>query len=290
MSNTSLLLRRLTAAMMLFGIAAAAHPAAAVETLKIMPLGDSITEGWMASLIGHPEADIAGYRGPLYTKLVAAGYNVQFVGSNTTFPGTLPAGTDTPRRPLGLDDLGRNGRNGIARRTDQPYRHVAGAQRGRPKRHPADDRHERRLVEQSACHGADRLSSLISKISNKTTGLKPNAKLIVAQISPFNDDAQDGRARAYNTGVASVVASHRRWARTSAWSTCTRRSAATTDLSDLVHPNASGYNKIADVWFQGIKAAVPEPSAVVLLGTGLLGLAWFTCRNHQVVPRTPSVV
>ena len=91
MSKASSLLRSLSAAMVLLGIVAASDPAAAVETLKIMPLGDSITEGWMASLIDHPEGDIAGYRGPLYTKLVAAGYAVQFVGSNTTFPGTLPA-------------------------------------------------------------------------------------------------------------------------------------------------------------------------------------------------------
>ena len=66
-------------------VASAGSPSAArAVTLKIMPLGDSITAGY-----GSP--DTSGYRGPLYDELVAAGYNSQFVGSSTIFPGTLPA-------------------------------------------------------------------------------------------------------------------------------------------------------------------------------------------------------
>ena len=38
-------------------------------TLRIMPLGDSITRG-------DKSPDTAGYRGPLWTKLLAAGYSV----------------------------------------------------------------------------------------------------------------------------------------------------------------------------------------------------------------------
>ncbi|HLL88417.1 MAG TPA: GDSL-type esterase/lipase family protein, partial [Tepidisphaeraceae bacterium] len=45
----------------------------AATPLKIMPLGDSITNGGSGS----------GYRGPLYQKLTAANYSFQFVGSRT---------------------------------------------------------------------------------------------------------------------------------------------------------------------------------------------------------------
>jgi lysophospholipase L1-like esterase len=51
--------------------------------LKILPLGDSITEGTVAG----------GYRAPLYAALTVDGYNVAYVGDQTTNPGGgLPAG------------------------------------------------------------------------------------------------------------------------------------------------------------------------------------------------------
>ena len=59
----------------------AAPFAFATPLLRIMPLGDSITEGAGA-------ASTAGYRGPLWTLLANAGYNVDYVGSNTTNPDT----------------------------------------------------------------------------------------------------------------------------------------------------------------------------------------------------------
>lgn len=55
----------------------------APPAVKIMPLGDSITKGVYGS--GYPEtrqdAEIGGYRLPLYVSLRNSGYNVDFVGS-----------------------------------------------------------------------------------------------------------------------------------------------------------------------------------------------------------------
>ena len=69
---------------------AACTPSPPVTT--IMPLGDSITKGVYGS--GYPDtrpdAEIAGYRLPLYVSLRNSGYNVDFVGSQTAgsaFPG-----------------------------------------------------------------------------------------------------------------------------------------------------------------------------------------------------------
>ena len=44
--------------------------------LRVMPLGDSITEG-----VGSAQG--GGYRTPLYTMLKNLGYNVDLVGANT---------------------------------------------------------------------------------------------------------------------------------------------------------------------------------------------------------------
>ena len=66
-------------AMVLAGLSCAAW---AAPSLRIMPLGDSITRG-------DKSQDTAGYRGPLWTKLLAAGYNVDYVGTATDYAGTV---------------------------------------------------------------------------------------------------------------------------------------------------------------------------------------------------------
>lgn len=70
-SKTSLALALL--AMGAGGIPASAKP------LTIMPLGDSITYGYAT-----PNFIPGGYRAPLLQDLTAMGYQVQFVGSDTT--------------------------------------------------------------------------------------------------------------------------------------------------------------------------------------------------------------
>jgi lysophospholipase L1-like esterase len=275
MSITFSLPRWLTIAATLLVLAVGAHSNATADVaLKIMPLGDSITEGWMASLIDHPEGDIGGYRGPLYSKLTAAGYNVQFVGSNNSFPGALPANEIHHEGHSGwmiaAGTAGTEWRDGLTNHIST-WLGPSGAD-------PdvillmvgANDV----WLNYNLSTASTRLSTLISMISSKTTGLKPNAKLIVAQISPFNDTTIDGRAAAYNVVVASVVASHRAAGENVSLVDMHSALSRYTDLSDVVHPNVAGYNKIADVWFQGIKA-VPEPSSVVLLLAGAIGLlAW----------------
>jgi lysophospholipase L1-like esterase len=252
--RTSSIRHLLTVPIVTLCLVAASHSATAGDTLTIMPLGDSITEGWMASMIGHPEADVAGYRGPLYAKLKAAGYNVQFVGSNDTFPGTLPAAQIRHEGHSGWmispGMAGKDQRDGLTNHIDT----WLGPNGAEPNiillMIGANDI----WWNNQLATAPDRLSALISRISNKTTGLKPNAKLIVAQVTPFNDDGQDGLAQAYNLGVANVVASHRALGENVSLVDMHAALSHATDLSDLVHPNASGYDKIADVWFQGIKA------------------------------------
>ena len=55
------------------------------DPVRIMPLGDSLTTGSG----GDPNV-IGGYREPLYNLLTGDGYNIDFVGSRTDYPNTIP--------------------------------------------------------------------------------------------------------------------------------------------------------------------------------------------------------
>jgi len=55
-------------------------PSALLATMKIMPLGDSITWDWHYG-DSRTDAQRNGYRNDLWYKLKASGYNVDFVGS-----------------------------------------------------------------------------------------------------------------------------------------------------------------------------------------------------------------
>ena len=50
------------------------------QLLRILPMGDSITNG---AAFDSPDGS-GGYRGPLYDSLTAAGYTVDYVGTTTT--------------------------------------------------------------------------------------------------------------------------------------------------------------------------------------------------------------
>jgi hypothetical protein len=53
-------------------------------------------------------------------------------------------------------------------------------------------------------------------------------------------------------------------------------------MADSLHPNQTGGNAMAQVWFNGIQATqAPEPSTLVLLCPGLLGLLAYAWRCRQ---------
>jgi lysophospholipase L1-like esterase len=206
--------------------------------LRILPLGDSITDGRGGS--------DAGYRRPLLDLLTKAGRLAQFVGLATGNAGTLPP-----------DQLHHEGHNGAV---------IAAGNTGRPG---LTDRIDTWLgptgvrpdiillmvgsndvtMDYELSGAGKRLETLIARLAEAA----PKARILVAQITPSADPAVDGRARTYNAAVAAAVAA-RAAAGESVRLVDMHTAVAPRNLRDNVHPNDAGYAEMAAAWFEAITA------------------------------------
>ena len=196
--------------------------------LRIMPLGDSITYG-----LNHP--DQGAYRTELGKKLAKAGVGVDFVGSMRSGP----EGTDR-------DNEGHIGwRIGqIAARADEwmaTYRPQVVLLHIGTNDMRSDD---------EALGASDRLSALIDQL----LAADPKVHVVVAEIVGSDDADHDGqfqrRIDAYNALIPGLVA-----AKGERVHLADMHGIDGGDLADTFHPNASGYRKMAKVWF---KVLVPS--------------------------------
>ena len=120
----------------------------------------------------------------------------------------------------------------------------------------------------SAATAATRLGTLIDKIET----LRPDATLIVASLIPRND-SNEATSVSYNALIPGLVAQHQALGQ-KVYFTDMHSLLTTADLSDTVHPNQAGYDKMADGWYAALQS-VPEPSAglvLVLAGVPVLFL------------------
>jgi lysophospholipase L1-like esterase len=222
---------------------------------NIMPLGDSITEGTVPG----------SYRDPLASALTAAGYTFRFVGSNTSNSTTalVNSGNTHHEGHSGYTISAVSGRPGI----DDNLASYIGTNQADPDyillMIGTND-----VDTGNSATAASRLSTLISHISNKSNGYRPDAHLIVASIVPINDATEELQVQSYNAGVLADVQAHQALGENVTFLDM-HSYLTTADLGDKLHPNQGGYNKMAAAWMDGIQA-VPEPTTALLLP--LLGL------------------
>ena len=210
-----------------------------LKPLRIMPLGASITDGYLGT---H-----AGYRGYLKDLLDDAGVVFQFVGSWTDNPGTAPL----PREQQHHEghsgyviEAGSSGRSGIYDFRDawlgpsgsavDVFLIVIGT-------NDVD-------LDYELDSAGQRLDALVSAL----LVLQPQAHVVLAQLPPINDAAEDLRCLKYNEAVVATVQAHAQ--KGEAVSTVDLHSAvAKTELADKLHPNDVGYSKVAKVFFDELQ-------------------------------------
>ncbi|GAB1823085.1 ricin-type beta-trefoil lectin domain protein [Herbidospora sp. RD11066] len=191
--------------------------------IRVMPLGDSITDGFNVP---------GGYRINLWQRLVQAGHTVDFVGSG--FNG-----------PAGLGDHDHEGHSGW--RIDQIDAQIVGWLAAYTPRTILLHIGTNDMGQQFQVATAPaRLSALIDKIRANA----PQVQLFVAQITPSADPAFNARIQTFNAAIPGIVAQKGPLTHLVDMNT----GFTTADLADGLHPNQTGYDKMALRWWNALQS------------------------------------
>lgn len=253
----------------------ASFPGASNNGVRIMPLGDSITDGTGQN--GYS----GGYRTTLYNNLTSAGFAVDFVGTNSGGPANLA-------------DTDHEGHIGWT--TQQAYNAIV------PWLYGADPHTILlQLGTNDANLGNTDATTTLEPLIDRILAVKPDVQLFVASITPvdpakFPDLA--ARVPIYNSSIPSIVA------RKGANVHFVNMNAALTvaDIGDGIHPNPAGFEKMAAVWtnqFATYPAALQAPAAppvpfgqtisIQNYGNGLNLTAWLSDANAPVQARVDHI-
>jgi len=223
--------RWLTAAAAVAMIAAVAMQAgvASAESnggVRVMPLGDSITEGTQVP---------GGYRIGLWQRFTSNGFRVDLVGSQ--FNG-----------PASLGDHDHEGHPGW--RIDQIDANIVGwLQTTTPHTVLLHIGTNDVLQNFSLSTAPNRLSTLIDHVTNTA----PTAEVFVAEIIPLANSGQDSAARTFNAAIPGIVQSKVN-AGKHVHLVDMHSALTTADLTDGVHPTAGGYDKMAATWLTALRS------------------------------------
>jgi lysophospholipase L1-like esterase len=194
--------------------------------LRVMPLGDSITDG-IASSSGN------GYRAKLGQQLSRWGYQTDFVGS--TRSGNLP-------------DPDHEGHSGwvISQIADAAHSSVPGLQPTVVLVHAGTNDMDREVDPAGA---PARLAAMV----DRTLSDAPDATVLVATIVPAANSEVRRRINQFNRSVRALVRQRQEAGRHV--DLIDLAMISTTDLADGLHPNDGGYDKMGDAFFTGIQLA-----------------------------------
>ncbi|MEU8819679.1 ricin-type beta-trefoil lectin domain protein [Actinoplanes sp. NPDC048796] len=214
--------------------AGAAHAAESNGGVRVMPLGDSITEGTQVP---------GGYRIGLWQRLAGAGYRVDFVGSQVNGPANLGDHDHEGHPGWRIDQIDANITRWLQATTPRTVLLHIGTNDV--------------LQNYNVASAPSRLSTLIDHI----TAAAPAADVFVATIIPLASAGQEAAGRTFNAALPGIVQS--KVAAGKRVHLVDMHAALTTaDLIDGVHPTAGGYDKMAATWYAALRSvpgAIGDP-------------------------------
>lgn len=217
-------------------------PGEEVDKIKIMPLGDSITDGFTTA---------GGYRNTLCSLLQENGLStyVDFVGSQSSGSGFDPDHEGHPGWAIdtisAADDIEGNGRNGLFPNIDNWMDAAA------PEIVMLQVGTNDVLSQYKLDTAPDRLEQLVDKVLAK---LPENGKLYIATI-PYidegskwnntgkNQDELNAQIDSYNAAVKALAE------KKSLTPVDVNGCLELSDLGDGVHPSSGGYAKMGQLWY-----------------------------------------
>jgi lysophospholipase L1-like esterase len=210
--------------------------------VKIMPVGDSITEGKYTK---------GGYRKPLYQMLKDNGYSVTFVGKEDNGDPANDTGFST-----GMEDPNHEGygsaRIGMLLNGGTTEKHTA-----LPiKKTLAINNPDVVLIllgtnDIFGITPTDTLRQTMEKLASTIFEQDPNTTVILASIPPIAKiEARNADVNAYNAVLPEIVAKEKALHHKIEFADIHSVFTDPADLSgDRVHPSATGYNKMAALWY-----------------------------------------
>lgn len=205
--------------------------------VRVMPLGDSITEGTQVP---------GGYRIGLWQRLASNGYRVDLVGSQSNGPASLGDHDHEGHPGWRIDQIDANIVGWL--NTYQPHTvllHIG-----------TNDV----LQNYNVSTAPNRLSTLIDHI----VATAPSAEVFVAQLTPLSNAGQDAAVRTFNAAIPGIVQ-----AKVNAGKHVhlvdMHSAVSTAELTDGIHPTATGYDKMAATWYSALRTV---PGSIGTAGGG----------------------
>lgn len=229
-------------------------------SLKIMPLGDSITEGYMTGLTIRN-----GYRKPLKAKLDSNGLDIDLVGSEVDgdFMDNEHEGHGGWHAKHWFGNTSYSIAAHLTEYLNQNHPNIVLFHLGTNDIGEYDDSRNDNTIDTTV---AD-ISGLLDTIYT----FDPNVKVILAKITNRIDKIstpnlnENDTTTAFNTLLEQMA--FNRISNGDNLYLVDMESALIypDDLSDSTHPNEVGYNKMANVWLEAIKQVLPKYSVRVFL-------------------------
>ncbi|MDX8032667.1 ricin-type beta-trefoil lectin domain protein [Lentzea sp. BCCO 10_0856] len=215
-----------------------AAPAAAESNggTRVMPLGDSITEGTQVP---------GGYRIGLWQRFGGGNYRVDLVGSQFNGPASLGDRDHEGHPGWRIDQIDANVVSWLGNTSPRTVLLHIGTNDV--------------LQNFDVANAPARLSALVDRI----TATVPNADVFVATIIPLSNAGQESAARAYNATIPGMVQGKRN-AGKRVHLVDMHAALTTADLIDGVHPTATGYDKMATAWYAALRSvpgSIGDPAA-----------------------------
>lgn len=223
-------------------------PTTAGTACAVLPLGDSITEGYL------PSGANGGYRVELFNQAVMAGKNVTFVGTQMNGPNTV-AGKTFPKR--------HEGRGGYT---------IAGGGQGALAGTVTDTAISTYhpnivllMIGTNDINGNINVSTAptrLGQLIDEIVADAPTALVVVASIIPIRDDGTNPRVPNYNAAIPGQVATRAAAGKhvvfVDNYAAFIKDTSYKTSLMvDGLHPNEAGYAVLGRSFYAAISGVLP---------------------------------